>query len=154
LKYFALILVIILNISCSKSKEQTIQESIKTEFKKEMENASSFKISNIKINSTITVGERKKVMNAQRLKELIELRTKFIEIGMATDDITSSEIQLKKEMEFLKDKDEDHIAVYYVDFVVLRSNKTGAKIKNEYSATVLNDEKLTVVHLKSMNEYD
>ena len=90
-------------------------------------------------------------MNEQRLKELIELRSKFIEIGMATDDITSSEIQLKKEMDFLKDKDVDHIAVYYVDFVVRSSDKTGATIKNEYSATVLNDENLTVVHIKSMN---
>jgi len=150
-KYFALILVIILNISCSESKEQAIQERIKTEFKKDMKILSSFKFSNINIKSTITVGERKKVMNEQRLKELIELRSKFIEIGMATDDITSSEIQLKKEMDFLKDKDVDHIAVYYVDFVVRSSDKTGATIKNEYSATVLNDENLTVVHIKSMN---
>ena len=116
-----------------------------------MANSISYKFSNIKISRSITVGERKKVMNAQRLKELIDLRKNFAEIGMATDDIISSEKQLKKEMEFLKDKKDDLIAVYYVDFIVQSSNKTGEKIKNEYSATVLNDDKLTVIHLKSMN---
>ena len=46
-----------------------------------MENPSSYKFSNLEINNTITVGERRKVMNEQRLQELIELRTKFKEIG-------------------------------------------------------------------------
>ncbi len=128
-----------------------MQESIKSAFKKEMDDTSSYQIGNMKINRNIIVGERRKVMNTQRLKELIDLHKNFTEIGMATDDIVSSKKQLRLEMEFLKDKDDNHIAVYYVDFVVQSSNKTGTVIKKDYSATVLNDEKLTVVHIKSMN---
>ncbi len=151
MKYVVLILTLLIFISCSKTKEQKMQESIKSEFKKEIDSSSTYEFINMKISKTISVGERKMVMNEQRLKELIDLRINFVEIGMAVDDILSSEIQLKKEMEFLKNKDDTYIAVYYVDFVVRSSNKLGAVIKKDYSATVLNDEELTVVHLKSMN---
>ncbi len=151
MKYVVLILTLLIFISCSKTKEQKMQESIKTEFKKEKDSSSTYEFVNMEISKTISVGERKKVMNEQRLKELIDLRTNFIEIGMAVDDILSSESQLKKEMEFLKNKDDNLIAVYYVDFVVQSSNKLGAVSKKDYSATVLNDEESTVVHLKSMN---
>lgn len=81
----------------------------------------------------------------------MELRTKFNEIGMDTSDILSSEIQLKREMEFLEDKKDDQIAVYYVEFIVESKNKTGTIIDKDYSATVLNDENLTVVHLKTLS---
>ena len=150
-KYFVLILGLFLLISCSESKENKMYESIKTEFIKIMDDTSSYKFFNMKISKSISVGERKKVMNAQRLKELIDLRKNFAEIGMDTDDIIASEKQLKIEMDFLKKKDDADEAVYYVDFVVQSSNKIDPIIKKEYSATVLNDEQLTVVHLKSMN---
>ncbi len=138
-------------MSCSESKQHIMLESIKTELSKEMDDTSSYEILNMKIGKSIIVGERKKVMNAQRLKELIDLRKNFIEIGMSTDDIVSSEKQLKIEMEFLKEKDDADEAVYYVDFVVRSSNIIGTTIQTDYSATVLNDDQLTVVHLKSMN---
>ena len=151
MKYFVLTLGFFLFISCSESKEQKMLESIKTEFIKIMDDTSSYEFLDMKISKSITVGERKKVMNAQRLNELMDLRKNFAGIGMATDDIISSEKQLKIEMEFLKEKDDADEAVYYVDFVVRSSNKIDTFIKKEYSATVLNDEQLTVVHLKNMN---
>lgn len=151
MKYFVLILGLFLIISCSESKEQKMFESIKTEFIKIMDDASSYEFLNMNISKSITVGERKKVMNAQRLKELIDLRKNFVDIGMETDDIISSEKQLKIEMEFLKEKDDADEAVYYVDFIVRSSNNIDTIIKSDYSATVLNDDLLTVVHLKSMN---
>jgi hypothetical protein len=126
-------------------------ESIKTEFIKLMDDTSSYEFLNMKISKSISVGERKKVMNAQRLKELIDLRNNFVAVGMDTNDIITSEKQLKIEMEFLKEKDDMDEAVYYVDFVVKSSNKIDPIKKMEYSATVLNDEQLSVVHLKSMN---
>ena len=138
MKKIVFILVSLLITSCQ-TKEELMQKNITTEFKKVMDDPSTFEFVSMNIKKTITVGERKKFMNEDELKDVIRL-------GM--DDL---EEQMKKEIEFLKYKDNNLEAVYYVDFVARGSNKFGAIIKSKYSATVLNDENLTVVHLKSMN---
>ena len=117
-----------------------MQENITAELKNLMDDPSTFEFVSMNIKKTFTVGERKKVMNEESLKRKIEL-------GM-TDLVE----QTKKEIENLKDKDDNLEAVYYVDFIARGSNKFGAIIKSRFSATVLNDEKLTVVHFKTMND--
>ena len=57
--------------------------------------------------------------------------------------------QYKTEFKFLQKQNEnDKEAVYYVDFIARGENRFGAIVKNEYSASVLNDKNLTVVHFK------
>lgn len=116
-----------------------MQESISTEFKKDMNDPSTFEFVSMNIGKTIIAGERKKVMNEDFLKNIENYKGK--------DDWDKTIEQTKREIEFLKDKDNDYEAVYYVDFVARGSNSFGAIIKNNYSATILNDENLTVVHL-------
>ena len=46
-----------------------------------------------------------------------------------------------------KQTDENKEAVYYVDFVAKGTNSFGGIIQSKYSATVLNDENLTVLSI-------
>lgn len=132
-------LVFILLVSCAQTKEEKMQENITNELLQIMDDPSSFQFVSMEINKTFTVGERKKVMNEDKLKRVIEL-------GM-----TDAVEQTKKEIEFLKYKDDNMEGVYYVRFIARGSNKFGAIIKATYSATVLNDDNRTVVHFKQMN---
>jgi len=126
-------------VSCTKTKEEKMQENITNELLQIMDDPSTFQFVSMEINKTFTVGERKKVMNDERLKKAEEL-------GM-----TGLVKQTKKEMEFLKYKDDNMEGVYYVRFTARGSNKFGAIIKATYSATVLNDDDRTVAHFKQMN---
>ena len=151
MKKLTILFVAVLFISCTKTKEEKMQENITTEFKKDMNDPSTFEFVSMSIKKTFTVGERKKVMSEKRLKELEAMYKDADWKGRPIDDIKIMLNQQKIEMKFLKNIDDNLEAVYYVDFVARGSNSFGAIIKNNYSATVLNDENLTVVHLKSMN---
>ena len=135
----ALVLILLMLISCSKTKEEMMQSNITAELLNVMDDPSTFEFVSMNIKKTITVGERRKFMNEDKLKDVVRLGAKDLEE------------QMKKEIEFLKYKDDNLEAVYYVDFIARGSNKFGAIIKANYSATVLNDDNLTVVHFKSMN---
>ena len=126
-------------VSCTQTKEEKMQENITNELLQIMDDPSTFQFVSMEINKTFTVGERKKIMNDEHLKKVTEL-------GM-----TESIEQTKKEIEFLKYKDDNMEGVYYVRFIARGSNKFGAIIKATYSATVLNDDNRTVVHFKQMN---
>ena len=104
-------------VSCTKTKEEKMQENITNELLQIMDDPSTFQFVSMEINKTITVGERKNVMNEDKLKKAIEL-------GM-----TGLAEQTKKEIEFLKYKDDNMDAVYYVRFIARGSNKFGAIIK-------------------------
>ena len=77
-------------------------------------------------------------------------RIGLIDYGNAPELTIKQRVDISKFILALEKDDMDE-AVYYVDFVVKSSNKIDPIKKMEYSATVLNDEQLTVVHLKSMN---
>jgi len=137
-----LLLSIVLLSSCNGtkekklSKEEKIQKSISKKVKSVLKNPDSFKFVSMKIKKTITVGERKKTMTKEYLEKVKGL----------SDDLYN---QAKTELEFLdKQTDPNKEAVYYVDFEAMGTNSFGALIKNKFSATVLNDENYTVVHLK------
>lgn len=151
MKKLTLIIGLLIFTSCTKTKEEKMQESISTEFKKDMNDPSTFEFVSMNIAKTFTAGERKKVMNEASIKEMEKSLKEREAYGM---DNTSYKLlleQTKKETEFLKSKDDNFEAVYYIDFVARGSNSFGAIIKKDYSATVLNDGSFTVVHLKSMN---
>lgn len=137
---FTLLLGLLLLTSCQQSKGELMQENITIELKKTMNDPSTFQFVSMGISKTFTVAERKKTMNEEKLKELREKEylNKFVP-------------QVEKEVAFLKGKDDNMDAVFYVDFVARGSNSFGAIVKNNYSATVLNDENRTVVHFKSMD---
>ncbi len=137
-KLLLLAFTLLLVISCQ-TKEQLMQKNITAELLNVMDDPSTFEFVSMNIKKTITVGERRKFMNEDKLKDVVRLGAKDLEE------------QMKKEIEFLKYKDDNLEAVYYVDFIARASNKFGAIIKVKYSATVLNDDNLTVVHFKSMN---
>lgn len=98
------------------------------------------------VKKTIKAGERKEVMNEKRISDLNEFS------GPGSDEVSGMIEQTKIEIEFLKHLDDNYDAVLYVDFVARGSNQYGAIVKNNYSATVLNDENRTVVHFKPMNK--
>lgn len=139
MKKLGAVLVVLVVISCSGTIEQRMKESITTEFKKEINDSTTFELESIEIKKTFNVADRKTTFNEEHLKEIIEL-------GM--DDYAN---QMRIEIEFLKSKDTNEIAVFYVDFVIREYNSSGEKVLNDYSATVLNDELFSVVHIKSMN---
>jgi len=135
-KILILLTIFLTLISCT-DKQSVIKENITEILKEEMNNPDSFQFVSMKIKKTISVGERKEIITAEKLKKVYET-------------LGDSKLfnQYKTEFEFLqKQTDDEKEAVYYVDFVVRGENSLGA-IKKEYSATVLNDEKLTVVNLK------
>ncbi len=151
MKKLTILLSFLVFVSCAKTKEQIMQESITVEFKKEMDDPSTFEFVSMSITEKITAGERKKIMNEKKLKEFEEM---FNNSQSSTNkkQIESILKQKKTEYEFLKSKDDSFEAIYYVGFVARGSNSFGAIIKNNYSAVVLNDEKFTVVHLKEMEQ--
>ena len=69
-----------------------MQGNITIELKKEMNDPSTFQFVSMGISKMITAGQRKKVMNKEKLKDIIEL-------GM--DDYVE---QINTEIEFLKNK--------------------------------------------------
>ncbi len=129
----------ILLVSCTQTKEEKMQENITNKLLQLMDDPSTFQFVSMDINKTFTVGERKKIINEEYLKEVTEL-------GM-TDAIEQANI----EIEFLKYKDDNMEGVFYVRFVARGSNKFGTIIKTKYTATVLNDDNRTVVYFKQMN---
>lgn len=124
-------------ISCE-TKQDIIKENITETLKEKMNNPDSFQFVSMNIKKTISVGERKEVITAEKLKEVY---------GTLGDSKLFKQYQT--EFKFLqKQTDDNKDAVYYVDFVVRGENSYGAIIKKEYTATVLNDEEYTVVSFK------
>ena len=70
-------------------------------------------------------------------KSKIDLSNMVLEENKIHDEITFLE----------KQTDENKEAVYYVDFVAKGTNSFGGIIQSKYSATVLNDENLTVLSI-------
>ncbi|MAP55123.1 MAG: hypothetical protein CL605_09495 [Altibacter sp.] len=131
---------LILFISCAekvKTKEERIRENIEAKLKPTMKDPASYEFVSMNINKTITVVERKKTMNEEYLNKVRELN----------EQLPSSDLlnQAETEYAFLQEQtDENKEAVYYVDFVAKGTNSFGGVVQNKYSATVLNDENLTV----------
>ena len=147
--YILFILFTMTLVSCDKmkplSKEERMQKSITETFLIDMNDPSTYEFVSMEINKKFTVKERKLVMNDDKLTEIIDLKQR----GGDVDHLIA---QMKKEIDFLKYKDDNMEAVYYVRFKARGANSFGAIILSTYSATILNDENLTVVNLKKIKE--
>ncbi|TSE02656.1 hypothetical protein [Aquimarina algiphila] len=117
--------------------KKNITEKLKTNFK----NPDSFEFISMTIKKTIPVKERKKTITKEYLDKVKKLNK----------ELDSPELlhQAQTELDYLeKQTDENADAVYYVDFVAKGENSFGGTIQNTYSATVLNDDKYTVLKVK------
>ncbi len=138
-------------ISCGKSetikepktftKLENMQKSITDALLIDMNDPSTFEFVSIEVYKTFTVGERKEVINEEKLKRILEL-DQGGELMIP---------QVTQEIVFLSDKEDNIEAVYYVRFKARGSNKFGGIVLSTYSAVVLNDKDLTVVNLESFN---
>lgn len=130
-------------ISCGekeKTKEEKMRENIEAKLKPTMKDPASYEFVSMSIKKTFSVAERKETMNEEYLNKVRELN----------EQLPSPELlnQAETEYAFLqKQTDENKDAVYYVDFVAKGTNSFGGVIQNKYSATVVNDDNLTVVSL-------
>lgn len=130
-------------ISCGekeKTKEEKMRENIEAKLKPTMKDPASYEFVSMSIKKTFSVAERKETMNEEHLNKVRELN----------EQLPSPELlnQAETEYAFLqKQTDENKDAVYYVDFVAKGTNSFGGVIQNKYSATVVNDDDLTVVSL-------
>jgi hypothetical protein len=140
-------LTLTLLISCGekeKTKEDKIRDNIEAKLKPSLKDPASYEFVSMNIKNTISVSERKKTMNEEHLNKVRELNK----------ELPSPELLNQAEIEyaFLKEQtDENKDAVYYVDFIAKGTNSFGGVIQNKYSATIVNDDSLTVVGL-SRNE--
>ncbi|WP_271730121.1 hypothetical protein [Aquimarina algiphila] len=134
----------LLLISCAKegkSKEEIIKKNITEKLKTNFKNPDSFEFISMTIKKTIPVKERKKTITKEYLDKVKKLNK----------ELDSPELlhQAQTELDYLeKQTDENADAVYYVDFVAKGENSFGGTIQNTYSATVLNDDKYTVLKVK------
>ena len=134
----------LLMISCAKTKEERIRENIEAKLKPLMKDPDSYKFVSMKIKKTFSVAERRKTVNDKYLKEVQDLNK--------TLPVPELLFQAETEYNFLKKQtDENKDATYYVDFVAKGTNSFGATIQSKYTATVVNDDSLTVVRLKRKN---
>ena len=143
MKKLLLTLTLTLFISCGekeKTKEEKMRENIEAKLKPTMKDPASYEFVSMNIRKTFSVAERKKTVNEEQLKQIRELNK----------DVPSPDLlnQIETEYAFLqKQTDENKDATYYVDFVAKGTNSFGGVIQNKYSATVVNDDNLTVVGL-------
>ena len=142
-KLSLVILTLTVFVSCAekeKRKEEKIRENIEEKLKSIMKDPASYEFVSMSINKTFSVAERKKTVSEEQLKKIRELNK----------DVPSPDLlnQIETEYAFLqKQVDENKDAIYYVDFVAKGTNSFGGVIQNKYSATVVNDDNLTVVGL-------
>ena len=142
-KLSLVILTLTVFVSCAekeKTKEEKIRENIEEKLKSIMKDPASYEFVSMSINKTFSVAERKKTVSEEQLKKIRELNK----------DVPSPDLlnQIETEYAFLqKQVDENKDAIYYVDFVAKGTNSFGGVIQNKYSATVVNDDNLTVVGL-------
>ncbi len=136
-------LTLTLFISCGekeKTKEDKMRDNIEAKLKPTLKDPASYEFVSMNIKNTISVAERKKTMNEEHLNKVRELN----------EELPSPELlnQAETEYAFLqKQTDENKDAVYYVDFIAKGTNSFGGIIQNKYSATIVNDDNLTVVGL-------
>jgi len=142
-KLLLLSLTLALFISCGekeKTKEEKMRENIEAKLKPTMKDPASYEFVSMNIKKTISVAERKKTVNEEKLNEIRELNK-----DLSSPDLLN---QIETEYTFLKNQtDENKDATYYVDFIAKGTNSFGGVIQNKYSATVVNDDNLTVVGL-------
>lgn len=141
------ILLIILTtsflLSCKSEEEKKsykMQLAITNKLKESMKNPDSFEFVSMKITDVFTKKQRSEIIT-------IESLNKVKEYGIET--LT---YQTQKEYDFIQKtpKDDDEVT-YYVQFIAKGTNSFGAIIQTTYSATVLNDENLTVFSVKEMD---
>jgi hypothetical protein len=137
MKKIVFMLFVFTIISCENQQDimkTNISEKIKSEFK----NPDSFEFVSMNISDTFSVKDRKQIVTKEKLEEIRDLNKE----GAAEDLLK----HIETEYNFLqKQTDDNKEAVYYVDFVAKGTNSFGAVIQSKYSATVLNDENLTVL---------
>ena len=145
-KFLLLLITITIFISCGekeKTKDEKIRENIEAKLKPTMKDPASYEFVSMNIKKTFSVAERKKTVNEKQLQKVRELNEQ-----MPSPDLLN---QVETEYSFLQNQtDENKDAVYYIDFVAKGTNSYGGVIQNKYSATVVNDDNLTVVGIKSM----
>ncbi|WP_070786781.1 hypothetical protein [Flavobacterium crassostreae] len=126
-------------VSCEK-KEDKMKENITLKLKEQLKNPDSFEFVSMNISKTFTVKERKQTTTLKSLNEIKEINKQ-----LPSEDLLK---HIETEYNFLeKQTDENKEAVYYVDFVAKGTNSFGGIIQSKYSATVLNDENLTVLSI-------
>ena len=110
------------------------------QLKEQLKNPDSFEFVSMNISKTFTVKERKQTTTLKSLNEIKEINKQ-----LPSEDLLK---HIETEYNFLeKQTDENKEAVYYVDFVAKGTNSFGGIIQSKYSATVLNDENLTVLSI-------
>jgi len=143
-KLLTIFLTITLFVSCSDKegrKEKRMRQNIESKLKPMMNDPASYEFVSMTVNKTITVGERKEVITEEHLKEVRDLNERM--------SIPELLYRTEAEYDFLKNQpDNDMDAVYFVDFVAKGTNIYGGVIQSNYSATVINDDELTVINLK------
>jgi hypothetical protein len=144
IKIYLVSLTLLMFISCAENKEEKMRENIEAKLKPTMKDPASYEFVSMNIIKTITVAERKKTVNEESLNRVRELDKE-----LPSPDLL---YQLETEYAFLqRQADENKEATYYVDFIAKGTNSFGGVIQNKYSATVLNDENLTVFTVSENN---
>jgi hypothetical protein len=139
-KFLLVVITLTMLISCGekeKTKEEKMRENIEAKLKPTMKDPASYEFVSMNIKKTFSVAERKKTMNEEYLNKVRELN----------NDLPSPDLLYQAETEYAflqKQTDENKEATYYVDFVAKGTNSYGGVIQSKYSATVLNDDNLTV----------
>ncbi|RTY80625.1 hypothetical protein EKL97_10165 [Flavobacterium sp. LS1P28] len=138
-KVLIAVLCFVTLISCEK-KDEKMKENFTLKLKEQLKNPDSFEFVSMNISKTFTVKERKKTTTLESLNEIREINKQ-----LPSEDLLK---HIETEYNFLeKQTDENKEAVYYVDFIAKGTNSFGGIIQSKYSATVLNDENLTVLSI-------
>ena len=138
-KILIAVLCFVTLISCEK-KDEKMKENITLKLKEQLKNPDSFEFVSMNISKTFSVKERKETTTKESLEKIREINNQI-----PSEDLLK---HIETEYDFLeKQTDENKEAVYYVDFVAKGTNSFGGIIQSKYSATVLNDENLTVLSI-------
>jgi hypothetical protein len=138
-KVLIAVLCFVTLISCEK-KEDKMKENITSKLKEQLKNPDSFEFVSMNVSKTFTVKERKETTTKESLDNIREINKQ-----LPSEDLLK---HIETEYNFLeKQTDENKEAVYYVDFVSKGTNSFGGIIQSKYSATVLNDDNLTVLSI-------
>lgn len=138
-KVLIAVLCFVTLISCEK-KEDKMKENITSKLKEQLKNPDSFEFVSMNVSKTFTVKERKETTTKESLDNIREINKQ-----LPSEDLLK---HIETEYNFLeKQTDENKEAVYYVDFVAKGTNSFGGIIQSKYSATVLNDDNLTVLSI-------
>ena len=144
MKNLILVMLATLFMACVeplKSKEEIIQENITLELRRSMKDPDSFEFVSMEITETFTVKQRKEIITKDVIDDLRKIGKRI--------DITDFLICVEREFSFLsKQTDNDKEAIYFVDFSARGKNSFGVIVKNDYSATILNDKGSSILSLK------